>query len=273
MSFDQTDILEVVATPTGKDLKVSWVSSAAPGTFYQCYVNRVLSWFGSATSCVVPMPPSGITASIDVGTVLASEAPFTQVLGLPVPGSGGQRVTLTWVGGSFLGSVDHFNVYSGLTPGGAVSYAKAIGRVVAYEQGIVTDGAGIGPAGYGIAGVSAASYFWTSLPLAPGTWNFGVKPADANNVEGSASTFSATVAGPPKPPARNAAGKRLTYTYTKGGPGPINGAGIGGAGMGTAGIGASIGAGDGGAGYGGAGSGGSILPSTAQLSWLSSPGY
>lgn len=271
MSFDQSQIQDVSATPVGRDLRISWVSAVGGATF-QTYLDRQLAWFGTATTCLVPMPSAGISVTIDVGIVDAIDAPFSQLASLPVPSSGGQRVTLRWLGGSFLGSVDHFNVYSGLTPGGAVSYAARIGRVVAYESGIVQDGYGVGGYGQGGYGISAQNYTWTSLPLAPGTWNFAVRAADLHDIESSSITQSATVSGPPKPPARNAAGQRLTYAFVPGGV-VATGYGIGGYGDGGYGVGGPVGYGGGGYGLGGYGVGAAHAAPSIVLSWLPSPGY
>ena len=91
-----------------------------------------------------------------------------------------------------------------------------VGTVTALEQGYSTDGYDAG--GYGSGGYDAqgGNFSWTSPPLARGAWNFAVAPVDAAGNEGTRATTSVTIAAPPRPPAPDAAGKRLTYTYDAG---------------------------------------------------------
>ncbi len=274
MSFDQTAIQDVTVAQRDAELAVSWVSLAPDPTTFQVYLNGTLAWSGSARTCVVPYPNltgqgQGRSVQIDVGTVLESEATTSFSGSLPAVAGGGQRVTLEWLGGTFLDlAITGFHVYQGTAPSGAVDYSSPVGTVAAYPQDLLLDGYGMGPYGQGGYGHAASSYSWTSTPLAAGTWNFGIKPFRLAGDEGTAATTSAVVSGPPRPPARNASGQRLTYEYKRGTPG-----GYGSGGYGAGGYGTGAGYGSGGYGLGGYGVGeGDGLP-YLTLTWLSSPGY
>lgn len=267
MPFSQSTILDVVPAQVGADLKVSWLTTSPEGTWYQLYVGRVLAWYGTATSAVVPLPPHGQDTLIEVGTCLASEASTNLFASLATPPGGGRTVTLKWQGGSFLGSVDHFNVYSGDSPGAAVDFTEPIGRVVAYDQNIALDGYGLGGYGQGGYGRSSSSYSFTTAPLRVGTWNFAVTAVDAFGNEGTAQTSTGTIAGAPFAVPRNAAGKRLTYREA------VGGYGLGGYGLGGYGVGAIAGYGLGGYGQGGYSIGAGSASATITLNWLASTGY
>jgi hypothetical protein len=214
MAFSQATITDARAARDGVDLVLTWTSSAPAGTLFQVYVSGGLAWHGTARSCVLPAPPAGGSARIDVGAVAATEGLTDFSASLPAPAGGGDRVTLSWLGGSYLAAdIAGFRVYSGTVPGGAVSYAAPVATIAAYTQGVVSGGYGTGGYGTGRYGNSAGSYSWTSGPLAGGTWNFAVKPFDVVGNEGAAQATAAVVAAPPPPPAANAAGKRMTYTY------------------------------------------------------------
>jgi hypothetical protein len=93
-----------------------------------------------------------------------------------------------------------------------VSYAKPLVTIQAYEQGDDSEGYGMGA--YGSGGYGDANTFtWTSQPLKPGTWSFAIVPVSPSGNEGAPTIVPVTIAGPPMPPARNTAGKRLTYGY------------------------------------------------------------
>jgi hypothetical protein len=214
MAFSQTTITDARAARDGVDLLIVWSSTAPAGTLFQVYVSGMLAWHGTARSCVLPAPPAGEPTRIDVGTVAATEGLTDFSADLPAPAGGGNRVLLEWIGGLYLGAdLAGYRIYSGTSPGGAVSYAAPVATVAAYTQGIVSEGYGDGGYGDGGYGDGSSGYSWTSGPLAGGTWNFAVRPFDEIGNEGAASTYSAVIAAPPPPPAANAAGKRLTYTY------------------------------------------------------------
>lgn len=218
MGFSQTAITDVLPSIHHGDLFLSWTTTAPAGTCYQVYVNKVLAWYGRTTACRLPMPANGRQARVDVGTVAAGEDSTNFTASLPAVAGTGRVVTLAWLGGTYESTDDDvagFHVYQGLIPGGAVSYTTPVDTVAAYPQGILTDGAGIGMAGEGTAGRSAGDFEWESPPLPNGVWNFGVKSFDAaGNESATALTYAATISGPPVPPAANAAGLRLSYTFS-----------------------------------------------------------
>ncbi len=190
------------------------MSSAPTGTTFQVYANSTLSWHGFARSTILPAPRSGVRTRYDVGTVDPDEGLEDFSADLDPPPGDGSRVFLEWPGGRYLGiDIVGFYVYASSAPGGAVDYSTILATVPAYVQGFATDGYGQGGYGSGGYGSTGSNYSWTSGPLAGGTWNFAVKPFDAAGNLGTARTQSAVVEAPPNPPARNAAGKRLTYTY------------------------------------------------------------
>jgi hypothetical protein len=271
VAFSQTTIQDVAVTRADAELAVSWFASDPEGTWYQVYVDRVLSWHGTRRRCVVPFPHHTGSQSlrIEVGSVLPSEAGQDFSASLPTPPGGGMRFTLGWQGGAFLGAdIAGFHIYTGLTPGGAVNYAEPVDTVTAYPQGLVNDGFGMGGFGSGGYGSAGGDYSWTSEPVSPGTWNYAVRSFDAAGNESSSVTGSVTVAGPPRPPARNASGRRLTYTLNRTAAG-----GFGTGGFGSGGFGTGAGFGAGGFGDGGFGAGaGEGLP-YVTLSWLASPAY
>jgi hypothetical protein len=273
MPFSQATIQDVVPTRQGRGLKITWTSSSPAGTWFQVYLDRQLTWFGQSLFCVIPMPTPTDLATIDVGTVLESEAPQNLALipssngfgkgqfgaygfggvvsnPLPTPAWTGQRVTLSWTGGS--PGIVNYAIYSGLTPGGAVSYVSPIGIVAAAPQGQYPTGFGQGGFGKGSFGISESHYSFTTSTLAKGTWNFGIKPVDAQGNPGTATTTSQAVSGPPVEVPRNAAGKRVTYTFSHA-TGSTSGFGAGG--------------------FGSGGFGGETLGAPqATLAWLASPG-
>lgn len=214
MAFSQANITEVRVERDDADLLVRWSSSDAAGTPFQVYVDRRLAWHGTQRSCTIPAPHAAGNVPIDVGAVAAGEEALDLSGSLPaVVGTGG-RARPEWEGGTFLDAeIESFHVYMGATPGGAVSYAEPVATITAYPQGIYTDGFGRGGFGRGGFGRSASVYAWTSLPLGPGTWNFGVKPVDSAGNEGTATTGSVAISVPPRPPAASSSGVRLTYTY------------------------------------------------------------
>jgi len=219
MAFSQATIQDITWNRRDAEIAIRWSSSSADGTWFQVYINQSLAWYGQARNCVLPMPStdSGRQVQVDLGTVLPAEAHTDLSASLPAVAGGGQRVLLQWVGGTYLDpDIEGFHVYSGTVPGGAVNYSILLGTVVAYPGDIYTDGWGLGGWGLGGWGMSEGNYEWISPPMAPGVWNFAVCPFDHAGNEGTALSQSATLAGPPRPPARNAAGARLTYSLTTG---------------------------------------------------------
>ena len=175
MGFSQATITSV-APPVFQYgfAKLSWTSSSPSGTWFQVYADLTLVWWGTQTTTTIPVPAD--TSSIDIGTV----GPGEQMTSFAASLEGTNRfASLSWDGGSYE-SIDiaGFHVYSGSTPGGAVSYTTPVATITAYPQGIITDGFGDGGFGDGGFGQAASTYNWTSGALAGGTWNFAVKAFD-----------------------------------------------------------------------------------------------
>jgi hypothetical protein len=243
-TFNPGPIRDVAATVSDAQLRVSWASSATPGSVYQVYLDRALVWSGTATSCVLPHPTGRV--QIDVGVVSSANARVDQSRALPAVPGGGGRIALSWQGGAFLGAdTAAFAVFLGAAPGAAVNLAGSpIATMTAYPQGLAMDGFGMGGFGSGGFGSAASTYAWTSPPLAPGVWNLAVCAVDSAGNLGPAQTVAQTVVGPPAPPARNAEGLRLTATPGRlASPGPdAGGFGQGGFGQGGYGVGGLDGA-------------------------------
>lgn len=217
MPFDQSAISEPLATRDDASLIVSWSSTAAAGTLYQVYLDAKLAWSGTATRAVLPYPGESAAVAIDVGTVAAGEGATSFAASLPAHPGGGSRVRLSWVGGVYLSDdLEAFRVYQGVTAGGAVDYDAVVATVPASTAGVVGGGYGTGGYGTGGYGASAMNYSWTSGVLSSGVWEFGVIPVDTAGNEGTPEEITATIAGPPRPPAANAAGARLTAAYDDG---------------------------------------------------------
>lgn len=219
MPFDQSVITDGPNfTRFGAKLLVSWDSSAPDSQPFQLYADGVLVWSGVARSVVLPYPKArtlyrvGAVDPPEAGTDLSSTL-------APIAGSGGAaRATLTWHGGTYLdpggvGDVAGFRVYGESAPGGGIDYGTPLATVMAYRNNIVGDGWGVGGWGEGGWGLGAGRYSWTTDPLAAGTWHWGVKAFDGSGNEGTARTISLAVASPPRPPAADASGKRLSYSY------------------------------------------------------------
>ena len=249
MAFDQSTITDLVITQRDAELGVTWKSSAPAGTVFQVYINKALAWHGTRRSATVPYPSviSGRSISVDVGAVADAELLTDFSASLPTPPGGGGRFLLEWEGGAFLSpNIAGFHIYLGDSPGAAVDYARIVDTVPAYLTGIYTDGFGLNGFGSGGFGSGGAEYEWTSPPLPAGTWHAGIRSFDTAGNEGTTVEETATLAGPPQPPALNAQGQRLTFTATS------EGFGLGGMGEGE---------------FGGAAG----LP-FITLSWLASPG-
>jgi len=216
-----TSITDVKLFRDGADLLITWADgSGTASSVYQVYVDGLRVWTGKGRRTFVAYPSSVVR--IEVGRVGQGEESVDYSGSLPAIDGGGRRVKLTWSGGTYLDDtglddVAGFRVYMGATAGGAVSYSAHVAEIPAYTSAEPTDGFGLGGFGDGGFGRSDSAYEWISEPLTPGTWNFGVKAYDVAGNEGSASTSSQAVAGPPRAPAANAStGVRLTYTYNSG---------------------------------------------------------
>lgn len=216
MAFSQATITDGPnISPDGTDMLVQWTSSSPAGTVFQVYQDGTLAWSGTARSVHLPMPRTRVY--IQVGTVGAGEDLDDFSGSLPGFPGGGNRATLAWSGGRSLGDdIKEFRVYGGTAPGGAVSYTTPLATIPANPAGLWLDGWGMGPYGAGGYGAASIPYTWTSEPLAGGTWNFAVKAVDAAGNESTAATTSVVISAPPRPPAPNDAGLRLTYTYNSG---------------------------------------------------------
>lgn len=217
MAFDET-LVAAVAQPAWDrgQIHLSWTSTAPDGSWFQVYVGRKLAWFGRPTQASIPAPPS--RARIVIGAVPAAERSTDFSATLPAQPS--DRVTLAWQGGTFEGpDIAGFRIYAdegfGMGGFGAGGFGQAspVATVLAYTPGVYTDGFGYGGFGEGGFGAAAGSYKWTSDALSAGGHAFAVVPFDAQGDEGEAAVASTTIVAPPNPPARDAMGRRLTYTY------------------------------------------------------------
>ncbi len=213
MSFSQSSITSVnPPVQQGTQLLLSWTSSAPTGTPYQVYLNQQLVWTGVGQSCSIPAPTA--ISRIDIGTVDSADIQTNFQAALP-PGPA-RQATLSWLGGTYLGTdIAGFHIYGEQTPGAGIDYTTILATVPAYVAGIITDGFGYGGFGQGGFGQSAGSYSWTSQPLAGGTWNWGIKPFDTAGNEGLPQTTAVTIAAPPLPPAPFPNATRLQYTYNR----------------------------------------------------------
>ena len=218
MAFSQDAIVDVRVSADGPDLFVAWSSTAADGATFQVYVDRRLTWSGTARSCHVPTPAgaSGRNVWVEVGVVDPGEQAFDHSASLTAPGNRTERATLSWSGGTYLDptgrdDIGGFQVFQGAVAGGPADTSAAAGFVAAYPGGWVNDGFGKG--GFGAAGFgrAATTYRWQSGPLAAGTWQFLVVPVDrAGNPRGGTLATSVAINSAPRPPAPDAQGRRLT---------------------------------------------------------------
>lgn len=215
MGFDQSSILEV-RPPNwgGGTLNLSWTSAAPAGTVFQVYVGRRLAWYGTSRWVALTMPGSRVR--IDIGSVGPGEA--TEDFSDSLPPAPGDRVTLTWLGGSYLDptgrdDVSGFRIFGSRQPGWGIDETSPLAEIPAYSGGRPIDGYGIGGFGQGGFGRSASSYRWTSTSLGPGSWNFAVVPFDAAGNRGQAMTLAATIASPPRSPGADLDGSRLRCSY------------------------------------------------------------
>jgi hypothetical protein len=185
---------------------------APPGTFFQIYIQGILVWCGQDLKATVTPPVSG-TVEIRIGSVADNEY-LTDFSGSFSPLA--NRAFLQWTGGAFEGSnLEGFRIYSGTTPGGAVNYARPVATIVAFEQGDDSEGFGNGTFGGGGFG-DANTFTWQSGPLRGGTWNYAIVPFSQAGNEGTPALTSVNIVAPPLPPARDAQGNRLEYSYSLG---------------------------------------------------------
>lgn len=215
MPFDQSTIVDV-APPVwdGSTLQLSWTSTAPPGTTFQVYMARRLAWSGTARWVSLTMPDSRVR--VDVGAVGAGEGDVD--FSAALPGATADRVTLSWLGGTYLDptgrdDVQGFRVFGPPAPGAAVDYTAPLTEIPAYPGGHPIDGFGVGGFGRGGFGRSASSYSWTSQTLSGGGWTFAVASFDAAGNLGEPTTATTTIAAPPRPPTADPGGARLRISY------------------------------------------------------------
>jgi len=222
MAFSQAGITGVRVALDGADLFVAWSASGPTGTTFQVYVDRRLTWYGTATRCHVPIPPGppGRNIWVEVGTVGAGEPTRDYSSDLVAPGGRSERARLSWSGGTYLDptgrdDVQGYRIYQGPGPGQPVAVTSAVDTVAAYPGGWINDGFGKGGCGGGGFGRAGTLYEWQSGPLGSGAWQFAVVPFDkAGNARGSGQVVSVTINAAPRPPARAPGGARLTSTYS-----------------------------------------------------------
>ncbi|WP_422932027.1 hypothetical protein [Singulisphaera sp. PoT] len=211
MSFSQATVGDVSLSRDGAELFVSWTGTLPADSVYQVYVDNVLAWWGPQASTHLPWPSKQVRVS--VGTCGTEEAATDFSVSLPALDANTRD--LDWEGGTYLASdIAGFHVYGSAAPGGVVDYSTLLDDIPAYPGGLVTDGYGMGGYGHGGYGRSAAFYSWTTPELSSGTWQFAVAAYDqAGNELSSPRTVSVTISAPPRPPAADARGRRLSYAY------------------------------------------------------------
>jgi hypothetical protein len=192
--FSQATVNGLTVERSGQELLISWESTSPAGTTFQLYLSRVLTWWGTETSVLIPWPAGEV--DLDVGTVDDGEGPidFSET----IPPQTQEYCNLEWTAGSFLAAgsaIAGFEVFGSPTAGASVSYTAPIAVIPFDPTGTLT------------------SYSWTSQALTTGVWTFGVCAVDQAGNLSTPATASVTVAAPPAPPAANAQGVRLTYTF------------------------------------------------------------
>lgn len=211
MSYSEAAIIgDPTIRISGRELAVSWLSSAPAGTWYQVYVNRNLVTWTQALSVRLAMPTG--TVYVNVGTVLPAEVGTDFSASLPaIPLT---RIELDWDGGAWEGdNIVGWWIFQS-PPNGAVDLAGTpVGNVFLTVAGVDISGFGVGGFGVGGFGSSSGRYTWTSDTLESGTYTWAVQPYDpAGNANPSPLMVSATIAAPPIEPAADATGARLRYT-------------------------------------------------------------
>lgn len=216
MSFD-TSAITSIKPPViaGGHLWISWTSTAPAGSNYQVYLDSVLAWYGQSLSCSVPIPAKAVRIDVGVVDTLNITTDYSGSLPtLPL-----DRVVISWLGGTYLDPTGNndivgFHVYGSALAGGSIDYSTVLATVPVDAR--ATDGLGMGGFGQGGFGRSAGTFTWETGVLDSGTWSFAIKPYGAAGNEGPATTASIAITAPPRPPARNAAGNRLSYSYDPG---------------------------------------------------------
>ncbi len=206
MSFSSSLITNVQVQCKRSELTIHWSSTAAADRCFQVYVDRVLKWQGYSHYCILPHSSSSIPRNtcVEVGTVEHSEAysDFSQQL-IGSYGTG-DRIQLSWYGGSYLdlSSSDSVTGYSilGSRSEDGLGRAAVLADVAAYPGSWKTDGYGMGGYGDGGFGRSSTFYSWTSGRLSAGRWYFAVVPHNlAGNVGTVGSSASFSIQTPPLP--------------------------------------------------------------------------
>jgi hypothetical protein len=212
MAFDQSTITHVnPPVRQGAEWKISWVSTSAPGTWWQIYINRVLAWSGQTTRVTLPV---AVNAHVDIGAVANGEE-YTDLSGELPAAPAGRRAQLTWTGSDYQsGTLAGFYVYSGDSPGAAADTSKPVGDITAHPGNINVSGYGYGPYGQTPYGYGSGTYSWISEQLANGTWNFAIVPYDSAGNAGTSSPVSVTINAPPQEVPPFADGLRLHYTFS-----------------------------------------------------------
>lgn len=209
MAFDGTKAVDLTWSVHGDSVRLRWTSTATPGAVFQVYVDRVLTWYGDTTTCLISHPSGQV--SVDVGAVGAGEAGRDFSGSLPAVPGGGRRVRVEWEGSAALSpTLLGFHVYIGATPGTDPDLDSEP-DVVPFDP--AADGFGLGGFGGGWFGFGGGVFTWTSPPRASGAWVVWVYPYDETGDVGAAVEFTVTVVAPPEPPARDAAGLRLVGSY------------------------------------------------------------
>ena len=208
---------------SGFQVYLSWTTTSPAGTWFQIYLNQVLSWWGQTTNARLVAPTIGVIR-IDIGTVDPGEEQTSFAADLPAAPA--RRAELSWLGGTFeSANIAGFQVWQsaastgygdggyGDGPFGGVELLELLATITAYPGGIATDGFGYGGFGYGGFGTAAGTYTWISDSLVNGTYYYAVVPFDSIGNLGTPAVTSVTIEGPPQPPALYPDGTRLKYTY------------------------------------------------------------
>jgi hypothetical protein len=229
MGVDRTVIgsVRVTPSPRTREVVVAWESSAPAGTVYRVRADGrragpdttalsvTLPWPAAATvyevgavDATTPTPPAG-----------ADEYDFPEDAG---DGDGvalgARSAVVRWLGGRWQSAdLRAFRVYANDGAGGAIDYGDAVGEVESWPDGAdPPDGAGRGGAGRGGAGHAAMAYSYRAGDLGAGDWSFGVKGVDRWGQLSAAVEAAVVLVAPPRPPAADADGKRLTYEFDTG---------------------------------------------------------
>src|ERR1035438_3049458 len=192
MGFSQSTMTSIAPPKySGGTLYLSWTSTSPSGTWYQVYIDQVLSWWGQGISARLPIP--GVSpVRLDIGTVLAGDEQTNYASSLP--GAPSRFAELSWIGGSFESpNIAGFYVYGSDLPNGPIDYGSPVATITAYPGGISMDGFGLGGFGLGSYGYSSSAFSWVSDPLAAGIWKYSVVPYDQSGNSGTPSLTSITI--------------------------------------------------------------------------------